>query len=165
MRNLLIALLAIFGSTMAPMLAAASADEDKVIFVDQDDPEMSAAIAKARATLSEFWRQLAKPDPGVAGLALKVAIPHEPGKGAPFEHFWLGDIERSKDKLTGIIQNDANFAKGVALGQSYTFTEADISDWMFTRNGKIVGNQTLRPLLKKMPDDEAAQYRAMLEAP
>ena len=26
--------------------------------------------------------------------------------------------------------------------------EADISDWMFTRNGKIVGGETIKPLLK-----------------
>ena len=31
------------------------------------------------------------------------------------------------------------------------FREADISDWMFTRNGKIVGGETIKPLLKAMP--------------
>lgn len=165
MKKLLIALLVALGSAVLPSNAFASEDKDKVIFVDQDDPEMTAAIAKARASLPEFWRQLAKPDPGVTNLALKVAIPHEPGKGAPHEHFWLISIERGKATLTGIIQNDPNFAKGVALGQSYTFSEADISDWMFLRNGKIVGNQTLRPLLKKIPAEEAAKYRAKLEMP
>ena len=36
-------------------------------------------------------------------------------------------------------------------GELAEFTEADISDWMFMRNGKIVGGETIRPLLKSMP--------------
>ncbi len=53
----------------------------------------------------------------------------------------------------------------VEAGERYSFKEADISDWMFMRNGKIVGNETMRPLLKRMPKAEAARYRAMLESP
>ena len=36
---------------------------------------------------------------------------------------------------------------------------------MFMRNGKIVVNQTMRPLLKKMPAAQAAQFQSMLEKP
>ncbi len=31
------------------------------------------------------------------------------------------------------------------------------------RDGKIVGNETMRPLLKRLPKAEAARYRAKLE--
>lgn len=165
MKRQLTALLFALSSAALPMHALATEGKDKVIFVEQEDPEMNAAISKARATLDEFWRQYDKPDPGVTDLVLKVRIPYEPGKGAPYEHFWLSDIKRGTPTLSGKIANDPNFAKGVALGQHYAFSEADISDWSFQRNGKIVGNQTLRVLLKKMPPDEAAQYRAMLETP
>lgn len=163
MKRLLTFLFVVLGTTLLSMPAVADEEKDKVIFVEEDDPEMAAAIAKARATLDEFWRQHEKPDQGVTHLVLKVRIPHEPGKGAPYEHFWLSDIKRGSPILSGAIDNDPNFAKGVVLGQRYSFGEADISDWSYTRNGKIVGNQTLRVLLKKMPADQAAQYRAMLE--
>ena len=35
------------------------------------------------------------------------------------------------------------------------FTEADISDWMLMRNGKIIGGETIWPLLKSMPKADA----------
>ena len=45
------------------------------------------------------------------------------------------------------------------------FKEADISDWMFMRNGKIVGGETIRPLLKAMPKADADALRARMETP
>ena len=45
------------------------------------------------------------------------------------------------------------------------FKEADISDWMFMRNGKIVGGETIRPLLKSLPKANADALREKLETP
>ncbi len=33
------------------------------------------------------------------------------------------------------------------------------------RDGKMHGNYTMRPLLRTLPDDEAAQYRSILAEP
>jgi uncharacterized protein YegJ (DUF2314 family) len=41
----------------------------------------------------------------------------------------------------------------------------NISDWLYIRGGKMVGNRTLVPLLKTMPEKEAASYRKMLAEP
>jgi uncharacterized protein YegJ (DUF2314 family) len=54
---------------------------------------------------------------------------------------------------------------GKHLGDLVEFTEADISDWMFMRNGKIVGGETIKQLLKSMPRAEAAALRARMESP
>jgi uncharacterized protein YegJ (DUF2314 family) len=53
----------------------------------------------------------------------------------------------------------------VRLGQRIEIGEAQISDWMYIRSGKMVGNHTLQPLLKRMPPQDAARYRAMLADP
>jgi uncharacterized protein YegJ (DUF2314 family) len=42
---------------------------------------------------------------------------------------------------------------------------ANISDWLYMRDGKMVGNETLRPLLKTMPADEAEKLRSMMASP
>ncbi len=42
-------------------------------------------------------------------------------------------------------------AKGLKLGQSVSIAEKDIVDWLYTRNGRIVGNQSLRVLIKINP--------------
>lgn len=135
---------------------------DKTITVDTADAEMNSAIAKARASLTEFWQHFESPGPGEEGFSLKVRIPYG---GNNVEHFWLGDIARKNDRLSGVINNDPNHALQVQRGQRYEFTQADISDWLFMRNGKMVGNQTMRPLLSRMPKEQADQYRELLEAP
>jgi uncharacterized protein YegJ (DUF2314 family) len=55
--------------------------------------------------------------------------------------------------------------KTVKLGQRYEFTAETISDWTFKRNGKLVGNETMRVLLPRMPEEQAAVYRQMYETP
>ncbi len=140
---------------------AQKSSSDTAIPVPGSDKEMNAAIAKARASIDEFWRQHANPDPGVTGLALKVRI----SDGLHVEHFWLIDITRSDTTLSGIINNEAMSVTNVREGERYTFKDADISDWMYLRSGKIVGNETVRVLIKHMTPEEAAATRAMLEAP
>lgn len=132
-----------------------------VIPVETADPEMTAAIAKARASLPEFWAAMDGRTPGTNGFALKVKITDK----SDVEHFWLNGIERKAGKFIGTINNEPATVKSVKFGQRYTFGEADITDWMFMRADKIVGNETMRPLLKRMPPDQAARFRAMLEKP
>jgi uncharacterized protein YegJ (DUF2314 family) len=140
---------------------AASARADTLITVPNEDPEMAAAIAKARVGLPAFWKSLEHPGPGEERFALKVAIKD----GADVEHFWLVDVAREGDKISGMINNEPGIVSNVENGERYEFTEAEISDWLFMRNGKMVGNETMRPLLKRMPKATAEEYRAMYETP
>jgi uncharacterized protein YegJ (DUF2314 family) len=152
----LVALLAIVPAL--PMVAAA---QSNMMIVPNGDPEMAAAIAKARGALPSFWKALEHPGAGEEGFALKVAIKD----GKDVEHFWLLDIARDGDKLSGTINNEPEIVGNVSNGERYEFTDADISDWLYMRKGKMVGNETMRPLLKRMPKSQAEQYRAMYETP
>ena len=143
------------------LVLANAAGAQGVITVPNNDPELAAAIAKARAGISTFWTAYEKPAEGMENFNLKVAI----RDGKDVEHIWLGDITRTDGKLEGTIGNAPEIVSNVEAGQRYTFTDADVSDWMFIRNGKIVGNETMRPLLKRLPKAQAAEYRAMLETP
>lgn len=135
--------------------------EDKVINVPSEDAAMTAAIAKARATLSDFWKVFADPPAGTEGYSIKVAITDDDQT----EYFWTSDVERRGDKIFATIANEPQMVGNVQAGQRIEVPESDIADWMFHRNGKIVGNETLRVLLGYMPEDEAAQWKAMLEEP
>lgn len=160
LRLFLLTLLAI-SSVAAGSLTDAHAQSDTVIRVPNEDPEIAAAIAKARTTLPQFWKAYAHPGPGEEGFALKIAIKD----GADVEHFWLIDVGRDGDKYYGTINNTPEIVGNVSAGDRHEFTASDISDWLYQRNGKIVGNETMRPLLKRMPPEVAEQYRAMLETP
>ena len=135
--------------------------DDKTISVSGDDAEMNAAIAKARASLPDFWRVFEKRDRGETDFSVKVKIPDK----EKVEHFWVVDIERKDGKISGTINNDPDFVQNVKLGDRITVNDADISDWLYLRNGKMAGNYTLRVLFKQMPKSEVEKYKQMLADP
>jgi uncharacterized protein YegJ (DUF2314 family) len=92
---------------------------------------------------------------------LKVAI----SANGNTEHFWLTRIKREGEKYSGLISNQPQSVKTVKMGQRYEFTADMVSDWTFKRNGKLVGNETMRVLLPRMPEEQAAVYRQMYETP
>ena len=135
--------------------------QDTVISVTKDDPEMNAAIANARAALPQFWQTFEKREHGESDFALKVKITDPKGT----EHFWLTDIERKDGKTLGTINNDPDIVRNVKLGDRIPIPEADISDWLYMRDGKMVGNYTIRVLFKEMPAEEVEKYKKMLADP
>ena len=142
-------------------LFTACSKRDKVINIEEDDPEMVAAIKTARETLPHFWQVYEKPTRGETNFALKVKITDKQGT----EHFWATDIQRRDGKVTGTINNDPNIVKSVKLGDRMEIPEADISDWLYMRDDKMIGNQTVKPLFKQMPADEVRQLKAMMADP
>lgn len=145
----------------ATLLLTACSKEDRVISVSNDDPEMVAAITKARDTLPQFWQAFERPGPGESDFSLKVKIT----EGQDVEHFWLINLERANGKTFGTINNDPDIVSNVKLGGRIEIPEADISDWLYMRNGKMVGNTTLRVLFKQMPASDVEYYENMLAEP
>jgi uncharacterized protein YegJ (DUF2314 family) len=144
-----------------PAAAVPAKAKDGVISVLSQDKDMNAAIEKARGSLAAFWKSYGAPAGGETDHALKVAVP---GNGTT-EHFWLTRIKRDNGKISGVISNQPQSVTSVKVGQRYEFTEDMISDWTFKRNGKLVGNETMRVLLPRMPEEQAAVYRKMYESP
>jgi uncharacterized protein YegJ (DUF2314 family) len=142
-------------------LFMACSKRDKIVNVEEDDPEMVAAMAEARSTLPQFWEHFDQPQRGESDFSLKVKITDEKGT----EHFWATEIERHDGKTMGTINNDPNIVASVKLGDRIEIPEADISDWLYLRDGKMVGNRTLVPLLKTMPAKEAEAYKQMMAEP
>jgi uncharacterized protein YegJ (DUF2314 family) len=133
--------------------------------VENDNPELLAAHDKARKTIGEFWEALDRQADGEKHFSLKVRFPIK-GYGDSGEHVWLLDIQREKDgTYSGRLDNKPRYLPTMKIGQRLSFTDDMISDWMFTRNGKIVGNASMRPLLARLPKNEADKLRAMLEDP
>jgi uncharacterized protein YegJ (DUF2314 family) len=135
--------------------------DPSLVSVSVRDTEMNAAIARARASLPIFWVSYASPQPSETGHWLKVRF-----EAKPEECIWMNDVKALGDgRYSGRFANRPMYLKGRALGDVAEFAEADIADWMFMRNGKIVGGETTRPLLDSLPKAEADAHRALLETP
>jgi uncharacterized protein YegJ (DUF2314 family) len=124
-----------------------------------DQQEMDAAIARARAEVDSFIAELQQP----TGEDHAVKAPITDGEQT--EHFWLGDLTYRDGQFEGTIGNEPGMVKNVKFGQQWKVKKEEISDWMFMRDGKMHGNYTMRPLLKTMPADEAAELRSLLAEP
>ncbi len=135
--------------------------QDKPTMVVAGDPDMEAAFAKARSKLPLFWKAFERPTRGETKFALKVKITDASGA----EYFWVNRIQKKGDKVSGTINNEPHIVKSVKLGQRIDIADDQIVDWLFMRNDKMVGNETLRPILKKMPKEEAAKHEAIMEEP
>jgi uncharacterized protein YegJ (DUF2314 family) len=146
---------------LALFTATACQPRDRAVNVAPDDPDMVAAIARARETLPQFWQAYETRPRGESDFCLKVKITDQRGA----EHFWVVDLERRDGKTLGTINNDPSIVASVKAGDRIEIPEADITDWLFMRAGKMVGNHTVRALFKSMPPDEVARTKIMMESP
>jgi uncharacterized protein YegJ (DUF2314 family) len=131
----------------------------QIISVPNDDPAMETAISKAQASLPAFWETLAKPQAGDDRFAVKIKYATGTKTG---EHIWANDVKRSGANVTATISNTPRDIPNLKKGQRVTVPLDRITDWMFFRNDKIHGAQTLRVLLSRMPPDQAADWKSKL---
>lgn len=124
-----------------------------------DEQEMDAAVNRARNEVDSFIEEMSEGN----GTDFSVKAPVE--DNGRIEHFWLTDLVYHGDEFEGMIGNDPGIVGNVKIGQKWTIKKSEISDWMFMRDGKIHGNYTMRPLLKTMPEEEAAKLRSILADP
>jgi uncharacterized protein YegJ (DUF2314 family) len=147
----------------AASIGARAEDDPPMIDVRAADVEMNAAIAKARSMLPKFWASYAAPKPWETGHSLKVRFTNSTDS---VEHIWMVELRKIADhRYSGRFANVPQCLPGKREGDVAEFEEADISDWLFVRNGKVVGGETIKPLFKSMPKDDADAFRARMESP
>ncbi|PTE09934.1 hypothetical protein C9427_14395 [Mesorhizobium helmanticense] len=144
---------------LAPLSAGAqdsSQGGDSVVTVADDDPDMTAAIAQARASLDEFLALSQTPPPGTDRFKLKVMITD----GNETEHFWVIPFQRIETGFAGILANEPQAVHNVVAGQYIEFNRDYISDWGYTRNGHQVGSFTVCVMFKSMSKEEVDYMRS-----
>ena len=149
-----IALIGLFAaSPLAAQTILERAARDEIATVADSDPAMAAAIRKARSTLADFLKLAATPKPGTDAFSLKVAV-HE---GERVEYFWITPFSNSGTQFSGEIDNTPRVVHSVKMGQSITFAQSDIVDWLYIENGMMKGNYTACALLKSAPKQKSSR--------
>ncbi|HPS57179.1 MAG TPA: DUF2314 domain-containing protein [Spirochaetota bacterium] len=132
--------------------------EKETFDISAADPEMNNAIRKAQGTLASFWKHYRKPGREEKDFMLKVKI--EDGSGV--EHFWCGNIQVKNGAVYGDLWNNPEVVKNVKYGDTIKIDPDKISDWVYYREGRIVGGYTIRVLLKYLDDGERKKYESIL---
>lgn len=139
------------GPAMAqPLMDKAARDE--IALVPRNDPDMAAAMRKARAKLPEFFTLVRNPNAFTTGFAVKVAVRDK----TEVEYFWVTPFTEQDGRFSGRINNTPRTVKTVKFGESITFSEGEIVDWLYLDAGQMKGNYTACALLKREPAQAAA---------
>ena len=128
--------------------------KDPAVVVERDDPVMLAAMEKARETVGTFIEALRKPRAGQRNFSVKTAF----RDGEEEDHLWLTDLRYEDGQFVGRISNDPELVKNVSMGDRHAVPAAEISDWMFIDEGKLVGGYSIRAVREQMPADERAEF-------
>ena len=150
--------LALFGVLLTLLTACASRDKG---YVEDSDPEMAAAIAKAQATLPQFWQVFDQRAHGESNFVLVVRITD---KGR-IEHFHTTEFERRDGKMMVTISRAPKIVASVKLDDRIEIPPADITDWSYMRDGKYVGMSTFKVRFKHMPSADVERIKQVMTDP
>ena len=127
-------------------------DEPVIFSLSEDDNEMSSAIELANKTLVDFDEVLKFSENQNFALKIRYDINDKS------EHIWAVNIEKSDEDYFGIIDNLPNSEINIKLNEKVKIEKEKISDWMFSKNGKLVGGFTIRVLRNKMSELEKEKF-------
>ena len=78
--------------------------------------------------------------------------------GGGTEHIWLAPVTYDGTSFRGTVNNEPQIVRSVKMGQKVTVAPAQISDWMYVENRKLVGGQTLRVMRDALSPAERADF-------
>jgi uncharacterized protein YegJ (DUF2314 family) len=124
-------------------------------YVEDTDPEMAAAIARAQKKLPQFWEAFEQRAHGESNFVLVVRITD---KGR-IEHFSTTAFEHRAGRTMVTISNSPKIVASVKLGDRIEVPPADITDWNYMLDGKYVGMFTMPPRFKYMPAAHVEEFK------
>jgi uncharacterized protein YegJ (DUF2314 family) len=136
---------------------SAEPPEVTVMPVYQDDMEIVRIAEDARNTLPVFFRYLTRTGAGAsAGKDCYVKYPFlaDENSGVDKEQIWLTGIQFSNGQYFGVLANAPRYLSGMKRGDRVIFDMDTITDWMYVRDGKITGGESIKYLLEKTPENQ-----------
>ena len=129
--------------------------------VNWNDPEILRIAQEAQAGLSVFFRHLTAAGEGEGGFCVKYPFVADSG-GVDSEQVWLTGIRFRNNRYYGKLANTPIHVSGLKKGGTVSFIPDNITDWMFVKDGKIVGGQSIKYLLEKIPENRRSEGQNQL---
>lgn len=137
--------------------------EEKIFYVQDEDPNMQEAFQKARSTFKYFWRELSwdfnRVVPALDLAFVKVACHQKKLFKAPVsEYMWISDIDFDGITVKGILDNEPDILTNIKVGDTIEVPLSEICDWMFSIHGKVYGGFTIQVIRTMMNESERAEH-------
>ena len=129
----------------------------------QTNGELLRIAENARETMPDFFRHLFRAAREEAKFCVKYPFKTDSGSGFSMEQLWLSDIRFKNGVYYGVLITSPLYIAGMKKGSEVIFSADEITDWMYTRNGKIVGGRSIKYLLEQIPQTRrSTEQRAIL---
>jgi uncharacterized protein YegJ (DUF2314 family) len=127
---------------------------ETIAIVQKDDLEMNKAISSARTSFPQFLNVFKSNCDGCKNFSVKMRFSYGQNKG---EHIWLDHLYFEKDKFAGVIANTPENIDWIKFGDTVEVKRDSLSDWMYIKNGKLVGGFTIKVTYNRMSEKEKLQ--------
>lgn len=132
------------------------ARHDGVYEFATDDAAMNAAVAEAIRTYRLFEWAIQQPDTTMTDFAVKIKFGYDEGS---HEHMWVRDLFMSGGQRFGILNSHPVYVENVQYGDTVKVISDSISDWMYVKNGKLVGGYTIKVIYENLNEKEKKAFR------
>jgi uncharacterized protein YegJ (DUF2314 family) len=122
--------------------------------VPDDDKAMDRAVEHSQRSLGFFMAVLRAKKPGDTMFEIKKGFVD----GGKVEHLWITNVKYDGKNFSGKINNRPIDVKNVHLGQRVTIAPRDVSDWMFLKDGKLMGGYSTRVLYARLSPEDKAEF-------
>jgi uncharacterized protein YegJ (DUF2314 family) len=141
------------GSTTSSASVVDREGEPYVVRVGPDDRALADAIANARSSVDGFISELPRLQADGAYVSVKAPVP----AGDSIEHIWLADLEYREGTFHGTLGNEP-LSDEVELGDPYSVSTEEISDWMALRGNQLYGGFTIFAARDALDDAQRAKF-------
>lgn len=129
-----------------------------VVEVDVGDPEMNAAMARARSSVGTFIDRL----PALQASGANVSIKFPLTENGETEHVWVGDPRIEGGRFTGYLASVPVNLPSWSHGDRVSVPIENISDWMALTDGTLYGGFTIHVVRDRMsPGEQRAMAQRM----
>jgi len=108
----------------------------------------------AQNTFTTFLRQLNRANSDNGSFFIKYPVLADAGNEIRVEQIWLTGIHYENGNYYGVLSNTPVNKSSLKKGDKIIFYTDSITDWMYISNGKIIGGQSIKYLLEKIPESE-----------
>ena len=131
-----------------------TSDKSGYAKVSDNDKQMDRAVENAQRTLGFFMAALRAKKTGDTEFEIKKGFID----GDKVEHLWIKRVTYDGKNFHGQIDNRPNEVSNVHLGQRVTVAPEAVTDWMFLKDGKLIGAYTTRVLYARLSPEDKAEF-------
>ena len=122
--------------------------------VSDNDKQMDRAVENAQRTLGFFMAALKAKKDGDTVFEIERGFID----GDKVEHLWIKRVTGNGKNFHGQIDNQPNEVRNVRDGERVTVAPAEVTDWMFLKDGKLIGGYTTRVLYARLSPEDKAEF-------